>query len=78
MPDPMLYTELLKHACLAAKYVEPKAAMVLGWSGQRGGSPGPARDACLQTIYEADGREYSHAVGRHLYTASFGGIDVLV
>jgi polysaccharide biosynthesis protein PslG len=77
VPDPVLYTELLKHAYLAAKYADPKAVVVLGGLANEGALQVPPQ-TFLQTIYEVGGREYFDAVGRHPYTAPYEGIDVLV
>lgn len=76
VPDSVLYTELLKHAYLTAKYADPKAVVVLGGLTNDGALQVPL-ETFLQTIYEGGGREYFDAVGRHPYTDPYEGIDTL-
>lgn len=76
VPDPVLYTQLLKQAYLAAKYADPKAVIVMGGLANEGALQ-VAPEMFLQTIYEEDGREYFDAVGRHPYTDPYEGLDAL-
>ena len=77
VPDPVLYTELLKQAYLAAKYADPKAVVVLGGLANDGALQVPP-ETFLQTIYQTGGRKYFDAVGRHPYTNPSEGIDTLI
>ena len=77
VPDPILYTELLKRAYLAAKYADPKAVVVLGGLANKGALQVPT-ETFLQGVYEEGGREYFDVVGRHPYTDPYEGIDTFV
>lgn len=74
-PDPVGYTDLLKHAYLAIKYADPEATVVLGGLGYHIGIP-PA--PFLDAIYRAGGKMYMDAVARHPYTSPDEGIPVLL
>ena len=73
-PDPVLYTELLKHTYLAIKYADPGAVVVLGGLANDGSTALPEftwypPDEFLQAVYDAGGGPYFDAVARHPYTS---------
>jgi hypothetical protein len=81
-PDPVRYTELLRHAYLAVKYGDPHAVVVLGGLANDESATVPQYvwhdpEAFLQAIYDAGGGPYFDAAARHPYTNPNDGVDAL-